>query len=460
MARIKENNENIESAKYIESTTEYKIFKHIQTQLDIQNYTPINFYELRNFCYYGYSNNLLRPKFWKLFLCYLPKNKFKTEHHLRERRKLYHFYLEKSLAVLKDNPTIDDVIEKDIRRMCIKPVNEFEISVSNWGGNLYSVSDTDKLENLNGLRHGTFSNEMTNVDQSNKEPTDMDPKDEKRQKITENLDGEEREKEESAFDEPKDQLEVEEKERLIKTTIIDDIVKDSSVSPQENQIIHEKSVPCTRILERKCQFLDLGDNILHRKALKRILLTFKVTNSGIGYTQGMHMVLAPIYYVFATSEDLEDQKYAEEDSFFCFFNLLSEIGENFVQEYDNDRTLGIKQKMQMIFKIVKKNDSNLHRVLEQKGLIDTHFTFRWISLMLCSEFDMDQIIVLWDKLFSDAYRFEMLIYCCAAIIILMKKAIMECDFEGCLKILQSNKKIDVLTVFTLADKMRRDSNKK
>lgn len=321
-----------ECPKHVSEHAEYKIYKHISDQLDISNFIP------RNYCYYGYSNRVLRPKFWKLFLCYFPKNKFKTEFHLKERRKLYHFYYEKALSALADGPDIDDAINKDIDRLCVIPV----------------------------------------------------------------------------------------------TTGIED---------------------CS--ITQKCAFLD--GEMQHRRALKRILLTFKVTNSSVGYTQGMHMVLVPIYYVFATSRDLDDVKYAEEDAFFCFFNLMSEIGENFIKEYDYDCTLGIRKKMNMVLAIVKRHDSALFKAIEEKKLSETMFHLRWVSLLLCSEFDIDQVLVLWDKLFSDGYRFEMVIYCSAAILILMKKAIMESEFDECMSILQSTKKEDVLTIFALADKMRRES---
>lgn len=328
-----------ECNKYIEERTEYKIYKHISEQLDITNFVPRNYYELRNYCYYGYSNSLLRPKFWKLFLGYLPKNKFKTEFHLRERRKLYHFYHEKAHTVLMDNPGIDDAINKDVDRVCILPVT-------------------------------------VGIEDSN--------------------------------------------------------------------------------IQQKCTFLDSSSDKLHRNALKRILLTFKVTNSSVGYTQGMHMVLIPIYYVFSTSSDIDDVKYAEEDAFFCFFNLMSEVGEHFVKEYDYDCTLGIRKKMNSVLELVKKYDIELYNAMERKKISETMFHLRWVSLLLCSEFDINQVLVLWDKLFSDSYRFEMVIYCCAAIIILMKKAIMESEFDECMSVLQATKKDDVLTVFALADKMRRE----
>lgn len=391
MSSIQED--DCKTHKYIERETEYKLYKHIQEQLNIDNFIPRNFYELRNYCYYGYINDLLRPKFWKLLLCYLPKNKFKTEYHLKERRKLYHFYLEKSMSILCESPGIDDTINKDIDRMCIKPINNCEEEELN----------EQKIQNHQHVEDESKLDEKLSIEQNSSENATKDD--------------------------------------------------ENHLVDGQNEFLSFDA----KIISKKCQFLDSSENVIHRNALKRILLTYKVTNSSIGYTQGMHMVLMPIYYVFATSDDLEDVKYAEEDAFFCFFNLLSEIGENFIEEYDNDCRVGIKKKIEMIYDLVKQNDPELFEELQKKELTKTLFAFKWISLLLCSEFEIDQLIILWDKFFSDSYRFEILIYCCAAIIILMKKAILQCEFEECMKILQVNKKIDALTVFTLADKMRRDN---
>ncbi|KRH93713.1 GTPase-activating protein [Pseudoloma neurophilia] len=416
-------------SKYIESTTEYKIFKHIQSQLDITNFTPRNIYELKNFCYYGYNNNLLRAKFWKLFLNYLPTNKFKTEHHLKERRKLYHFYLEKSLIKLEENPMLNDTIEKDVARMCVRPVND--------------VSDEEQNEKLVHENEDKENPKPDNYNQEGK-PFEQEGKPFEEEGKPFEEEGKPFEEEGKPFEEEGKPFEQEGKPFEQEGNI-------------ESQTEKPQTVPIK--MNKKCEFLDADHTVIHRNALKRILLTFKVTNSGIGYVQGMHMVLLPIYYVFATSDNIEDKKYAEEDAFFCFFNLLTEVGENFLKEYDNDSKVGINKKMSEIFTIIKKHDKGLHKKLEELGLIETHFCFKWISLLLSGEFDIDQIIILWDKLFSDQYRYEILIYCCASIIILMKKAIMECSFEECLKILQGDKKIDVLTVFTLADKLRKEQNK-
>ena len=60
-------------------------------------------------------------------------------------------------------------------------------------------------------------------------------------------------------------------------------------------------------------------------------------NPGVKYVQGMNELLAPIYYVMVKgSEEGENRKHAEADSFFCFMNLMSEVRDLFMTQMDAD----------------------------------------------------------------------------------------------------------------------------
>lgn len=57
-----------------------------------------------------------------------------------------------------------------------------------------------------------------------------------------------------------------------------------------------------------------------------------------------------------------------------------------------------------------------------RGLITVHFKewftfFRWLTLLLSQEFDLPDILRIWDSLFADPKRFDFLIYVCTAMIV-------------------------------------------
>lgn len=206
-----------------------------------------------------------------------------------------------------------------------------------------------------------------------------------------------------------------------------------------------------------CEFLDSvsPNRMLHRDVMKRILVTFRKTNSSIGYVQGMCNILMPIYYVFATGQDEVQQLHAEEDAYFCFFNLMSEIGDFFVKRMDDDKCLGIKSKMDQVFVILKYNDLELFLHLKELGIIDSAFHFKWVSLLLTLEFNVSENIWLWDRFLSDCNRFEIVLFCCVAILIMLRDDLLSRNFDEAMNLLQDVKNIDPQKMLSIADNLRK-----
>ena len=62
----------------------------IRKQLDMKDATPMNIFEIRNYIYYGFSNNDLRPTYWKVLLDDYSKNKFLSSQYDDKARNAYH----------------------------------------------------------------------------------------------------------------------------------------------------------------------------------------------------------------------------------------------------------------------------------------------------------------------------------------------------------------------------------
>lgn len=307
----------------------------ISKQISPVDSAPLNVYEIKNYCYYGFSDSALRPKYWKVFLDYYSRNKFKTELFLKSRRESYAFYAGKTHEDFEGRDGCYRVIANDMDRTFVKPVDGEDV--------------------------------------------------------------------------------------------------------------------------RMCRFLDQkAENTqeTHRRVVERILRCYAVTNSSIRYVQGMNLVLVPIYYVMCKSEDADDRRHSEEDAFFCFNSLMAEIGENFTEDLDSSST-GITRKMLRVMQIVEEADPALHAAMLAKGLTEGGFHMKWIMLMFVSSFKLDDVLWLWDRLLSDGYRFEMLLYCCASVVVIMRSVIMEEDFDTCMELLQEPSIINIEAVFSAADQMRR-----
>lgn len=123
----------------------------------------------------------------------------------------------------------------------------------------------------------------------------------------------------------------------------------------------------------------------------------------------MNEILGPIYYIYATDPSEENRKNAEADSFFCFTNLMSEIMNNFIKTLDKSN-VGIVHQIHQLSTLLSEKDPELWENLESKGLNPQFYSFRWLTLLLSQEFELPEILRLWDTLFSDKNRFQFLKY--------------------------------------------------
>jgi TBC1 domain family member 13 len=169
----------------------------------------------------------------------------------------------------------------------------------------------------------------------------------------------------------------------------------------------------------------------------------------------MNEILGPIYYLFATDPDESYREHCEADAFFCFTNVMSEIMNNFIKTLDKS-DLGIVGKMRDMTTILMQKDPQLARNLEDKNLNPQFYSFRWITLMLSQEFELPDVLRLWDTLFSDAKRFQFLLFFCCAMLVAVRERLLSTDFAENLKLLQQYPPGDIEDTIALATRLRDD----
>lgn len=154
----------------------------------------------------------------------------------------------------------------------------------------------------------------------------------------------------------------------------------------------------------------------HWEAIERILFIYAKLNPGVGYVQGMNELLAPIYYVFAKDDHPESQAYAEADAFFVFTILMSDVRDHFVRSLDQDASTGINATMQRMSQRLAWVDKPLWRDLRRKDIKEQYYAFRWITVLCSQEWDLPNVIRLWDSILADrdnestsSMRFEFLL---------------------------------------------------
>jgi len=178
---------------------------------------------------------------------------------------------------------------------------------------------------------------------------------------------------------------------------------------------------------------------LHHAAISRVLFIYAKLNPGIRYVQGMNEVLAPIYFVFCKEvpdPDAEALEAIEADAFFCFTNLMAECRDHFCSKLDHT-AVGIQHKVKEMERLIGNKDPELGRLLQRLRVSPTFYGFRWITLLMTQEFDLPDVMRLWDSLLTDRQRFGFLTYFCAAVVLSIRDELIEHnDFAFCVKALQ------------------------
>ncbi|KAI1417575.1 RabGAP/TBC [Hypoxylon sp. FL1857] len=183
-----------------------------------------------------------------------------------------------------------------------------------------------------------------------------------------------------------------------------------------------------------------------------------------GYRQGMHELLAPIVYVVeqdaidpvdAASDasadprmvEMLDASFIEHDAFALFSNVMDhaksfyEVGETAASAplatFDqNPSTSSIVDKSQYIHEVcLYKVDPELSTHLKNIEILPQVFLIRWIRLLFSREFPFDQMLVLWDTLFSIDPSLKLIDLICTAMLIRIRWDLLNADYTVALQLL-------------------------
>ena len=147
------------------------------------------------------------------------------------------------------------------------------------------------------------------------------------------------------------------------------------------------------------------DDETHQDVIRRILFIYAKLNPGVRYVQGMNEILAPMYYVFAHDSNPLFQHHAEADAFFCFTAVMSDIRDRFIKSLDSSPS-GVLAVVKLINSYLHDLDPELWAHLEQEKVDPRFYSFRWITLLLSQEFELPEVMRLWDSLFADENRYQ------------------------------------------------------
>ena len=175
---------------------------------------------------------------------------------------------------------------------------------------------------------------------------------------------------------------------------------------------------------------DNFENETHTDVLKRILFTYSSILQDVSYHQGMNEILAPIYYTFSYDKLYleENEEDIEADSFWSFYSLLNGIKNNFEENQE-----GLFYKSEILSECLKIVDEDVYNKLLEKNIKCEFFCLRWFVVLFGQDFDMGDVIRIWDFVFSNENKNYLLFYVCLAVINLRRNVIINGEMNEILQ---------------------------
>jgi len=190
----------------------------------------------------------------------------------------------------------------------------------------------------------------------------------------------------------------------------------------------------------------------------RILFIYAKKFPEVRYIQGMNEILAPILYCFSNDQNPYFYLNVEADTYNCFESLMNEIKDIFIRSRDNTPT-GIQTRIKNLTMILKVFDKDLYNHFTNENVELQYFVFRWYTLFFTQEFEMPDVLRLWDSLLSEEEKFDFINMICLAIIKFKKQDILKNDFAGIMMNIQNFEKIEVENIIKYGLNLRAEINR-
>jgi TBC1 domain family member 5 len=198
----------------------------------------------------------------------------------------------------------------------------------------------------------------------------------------------------------------------------------------------------------------MQDNFFFRepetqRMLLDILFIYAKLNPDLGYRQGMHELLAPLLWVVqqdavdhdtTTAEDRQaegfdfmtdvlDYRQREADAFSLFCAVM-QTAKSFYEMGDNrDSSPIIARSRRIHDDLLSIFDPELALHLQVAGVLPQIYAIRWVRLLFGREFDFADVLRLWDIMFAEKLRSDIIDMTCVAMLLRMRWSLVEADYS-------------------------------
>ncbi|KIJ69240.1 hypothetical protein HYDPIDRAFT_105840 [Hydnomerulius pinastri MD-312] len=153
------------------------------------------------------------------------------------------------------------------------------------------------------------------------------------------------------------------------------------------------------------QLTDIGAQSPSNEHIDRmggILLTYNFYDKELGYVQGMSDLCAPLYVIMEAEEEL---------TFWCFVEVMNRMSQNFLRDQS-----GMKKQLSTLQELISVMDPELYRHLEKTDGLNLFFCFRWVLIAFKREFPFEDVLRLWEVLWTDYYSNSFVLFVALAVL--------------------------------------------
>ncbi|KAI6132095.1 rab-GTPase-TBC domain-containing protein [Pisolithus croceorrhizus] len=132
----------------------------------------------------------------------------------------------------------------------------------------------------------------------------------------------------------------------------------------------------------------------HIDRMAGILLTYNFYDKDLGYVQGMSDLCAPLKLTF-----------------WCFVQVMDRMGQNFLRDQS-----GMKKQLLTLQDLISVMDPELYRHFEKADGLNLFFCFRWVLIAFKREFAFEDVLRLWEVLWTDYYSNNFVLFVALAVL--------------------------------------------
>jgi hypothetical protein len=192
---------------------------------------------------------------------------------------------------------------------------------------------------------------------------------------------------------------------------------------------------------------------VHMRRIERVLYVFAQLNPALSYLQGFNELASVLYYVFLSACPLFDRnpECAEAFVFFAFHELLAttKIHELFTTQ---DRSSLIHNRLKLFMGILKTHVPHAYDVIQAHEIHPLCFCFKWLNLLFAQEYDIPDLVLIWDALFAHFdHLVEYATYIAVARVKMLDATLVKDDYLATINALQRDQVGDIKLLLKVGD---------